>query len=267
VAPAKEKDWESLLAFLARSAVGQAQAINSLSNALDNALLPLIEDQLLLIGNETSSSTEDLESLLLAVSTEGKIKPPAFVSMPQLNSSYLIDEVALGGGSWKMWDRGMVTQLGSGFINSGDFVRAFGHDRDELIRREFAISKTPSAGAELHVVELGPECDHVNGKMVTHRYLLALLVPESLIKDYTQTSKTGGPTRYQNDSVLDYGKIRLSDAGDLDWHLLISCRCFMTLATKIGVDGKCRFRLRRALLEEIAHRYTTHARRPGVMRW
>lgn len=33
----------------------------------------------------------------------------------------------------------------------------------------------------LHVIELGPECNHVQNKVPTHRYLLALLVPVALI--------------------------------------------------------------------------------------
>ena len=44
-------------------------------------------------------------------------------------------------------------------------------------------------------------------------------------------------------------------------------RRVFALAAKIGVDGRAIFRLRRALLEEVAHRYATHARRPGVMRF
>lgn len=262
---APAEDWERLLAFLACEAVGKTQAVESLSNALDSALLPLIEDQLALIGSEPTSSSEDLANLLDVVSAEGPRQCPASISMPHLNTSYLIDETGLDARS-RMWERGMVTELGAGFINSGEFVRAFGHESGALIRQEFAF-KEPSAGAKLHVVELGPECDHVNGKVATHRYLLAILVPELLIGEYTEKSKKGGAVRYRNDSVFDYGQVCLRGPVDKNWHLLISSRCFMTLAAKHAVDGICRFRLRRALLEEVAHRYITHARRPGVMRW
>jgi len=263
--PTPADDWERLLAFLACETVGRTQAKESLRNALDLALLPLLEDQLALIGNEPSSAAEDLENLLGVVSAEGRLQCPDAISIPHLNSSYLIDETGLDASS-RMWERGMVTELGAGFINSGEFVRAFGHDNATLIRNEFAF-KELSGRARLHVVELGPECDHVQGKLVTHRYLLALLVPESLIRDCRETSRSSGNIRYRNESVLDSGRIRLRETADQDWHLLISCRCFMTLAAQIAVDGRCRFRLRRALLEEVAHRYITHARRPGVMRW
>ena len=258
-------DWEKLLAFLACETVGKTQAMNSLSNALDAALLPLLEDQLSLIGNGSSSVDENLENLQGVVSAEGRRQCPTSISIPHLNSSYNIDETGVDAGR-RMWERGMVTELGSGFINSGEFVRAFGHDNAEVISREFAF-KTLNSGAKLHVVELGPECDHVQGKMATHRYLLALLVPESLFDSCIEKSKKGGAIRYRNDSVLDIGQVRLRETVDQNWHLLISCRCFMTLAAHTTVDGKCRFRLRRALLEEVAHRYITHARRPGVMRW
>lgn len=103
-------------------------------------------------------------------------------------------------------------------------------------------------------------------------YLLALLVPVSLLGAFTGKAKgrpaTTGTQRYRNDSVLDIGEVVMRDAPDTTWHLLISCRSFMTLAAKVEVvEGRCHFRLRRALLEEVVHRYVTHARRPGVMRF
>ena len=106
--------------------------------------------------------------------------------------------------------------------------------------------------------------------MVTHRYLLALLVPAPLLGAFTGKPKgkpAGGASRYRNDSVMDIGAIVMRDSPDRSWHLLISCRSFMTLAAKTEVEGRCRFRLRRALLEEVVHRSVTHARRPGVMRF
>lgn len=266
-------DWEALLAYLACEAVGQHEARQDLTPALDAALLPLLEDQLLLIGREPSPSADDIQNLVGIVSSDKRPGCPALVTKSQLNASYLVEEFG-SDANLSMWTRGVVTTLGSAFINSGMFVSAFHHDDASLIRQEFAtraLTDEERRSAQLHVVELGPECDHVQGKVSTHRYLLALLVPVSLIGAFTGASKDGKKTsstvRYRNDSVIDIGKITLIHSIPGEWHLLVSCRCFMALAQKTAVDGTPVFRLRRALIEEVAHRYTTYARRPGVMRF
>jgi len=266
--------WEQLLAHLACQAVGPDEASRDLKSALDEALLPLLEDQLSLIGNEQGAPSEDLKSLHDLVSADAHPSRPVSVAASRLNTSYLIEEVGAGV-AWLTWSRGVVTALGTNFINSGPFVRAFGHDDGSLIRQEFAtrnLTADERRLAKLHVVELGPECDHVNAKVSTHRYLLALLIPTGLLGAFNGgVMKPGKSPQYRNDSVFDAGKfslLPLSVGGQREeWHLLISCRCFMSLAARVPIEGKPRFRLRRALLEDVAHRYSTHARRPGVMRF
>ena len=265
-------EWEGLLAYLACEAVGVDEARTDLTKALDSALLPLLEDQLALMGSQPAPSAEDVQRLIDRVSAKDGPPRPTSIAVSHLNASYLIEETSQGDGS-RMWDRGMVYELSPVHINSGPFVRAFGHIDSMLIRQEFATRDLDDEElrlARLHVVELGPECDHVQGKMVTHRFLLALLFPASLLGAFTGKAKgkpSGGAPRYRNESVLDIGEIVMRDSPDTTWHLLISCRSFMTLAARTEVEGRCRFRLRRALLEEVVHRYVTHARRPGVIRF
>jgi hypothetical protein len=265
-------DWENLLAFLACEAMGQQQAKEDLTVALDEALLPLLEDQLSLIGNEPAPEMDDVQRLLDIVSAEGVRKRPVAVAASQLNTSYLIEELGAASAT-RMWARGTVTALGSGFVNSGPFVNMFGCDDGTLIRREFAtrdLDAEEKRAAKLHIVELGPECDHVQGKVSTHRYLLALLIPTALIGAFTggaKGKKTPDSPRYRNESVMDVGQVSLRTSPPGEWHLLVSCRCFMALPAQTAIEGQPGFRLRRALIEEVAHRYVTYARRPGVMRF
>jgi len=191
----------------------------------------------------------------------------------RLNSSYLIEELSQPN-TVNSWGRGIVTELGPDFVNSDEFVRAFGCDGAVLIRQEFAtrdLNDDERREVKLQLVELGPECDHVQSKISTHRYLLGLLVPNSLIGAFTaqprEQKKPSSKVTLRNDSVIDIGKIAFAQTPDESWHLLVSCRCFMALAAKTSVKGKPRLRLRRTTLEELAHRYATHARRPGVMRF
>jgi len=265
-------DWEKLLAFLAYEAVG-ANANADLISALDSALLPLLEDQLTIIGHDVLPEGDDVQSLAALVADGRRPSRPDAVAVARLNSSYLIEELSQPNTA-NSWGRGIVTELGPNFVNSGEFVRAFGCDGAVLIRQEFAtrdLNDDERREVKLQLVELGPECDHVQSKISTHRYLLGLLVPSSLIGAFTgqprEQKKQSSKVTLRNDSVIDIGKIAFAQTPDESWHLLVSCRCFMALAAKTSVKGKPRFRLRRTTLEELAHRYATHARRPGVMRF
>nr|CBA30142.1 hypothetical protein Csp_C22070 [Curvibacter putative symbiont of Hydra magnipapillata] len=265
VRPAEEraKEWESLLAFLATEAVGKAIAAKNVDAALDSALLPILEDQLSFVGGGTTAQIADTHPLQVALSGS-RPKRPKKISVARLNACYLVDEAGAASPKGE-FERGMVIQLPGGFVNSGEFMRHFGREKSELLQKEFLCGvATPEqiSMLPLHVVELGPECDHVQSKVSTHRYLLALLVPVALMELCQRES--GG---YHNDSVIDAGRIAFKGAPADEFHLLISTRCFMALAPGVSVGGKCKFRLRRMSIEEVVHRYTSHTRRPGVMRF
>lgn len=264
------EDWERLLAFLATEAIGQESAKKRLISALDSALLPLLEDQLQLIGDEPTAPAEDLTRLLSFIEEAG-FDCPKDVIKSKLNTSYLIEEIPPGADA-DSCSRGMVSCLGGSYLNSGPFLNAFHYDVDTLIQKEFAtreLSREEKSKVKLHIVELGPECDHVQGKIGTQRYLLSILVPSEIYSAFVGTA-AGKPIksiRYKNDSIIDIGRVHLNHSTHGEYHLLISSRCFMTLPAKAAVHCTPKFRLRRALLEEVAHRYITYARRPGVMRF
>ncbi len=266
IAEQRTKAWESLLAFLAAEAVGPEVAPRSVDAALDSALLPILEDQLSFVGRTSATPIPETHPLRIALSVSPRPLRPDGISFARLNASYLIDEAGAASPKGE-FERGMVIQLPGGFINSGPFIRNFGKERSDLIRAEFLLkSKTVTAEQvgqlALHVVELGPECDHVQGKVATHRYLLALLVPSELIS-LCYSQKTG----YNNLSVINVGLMAFKNAPQEEFHFLISTRCYMTMPPGAALGGKCRFRLRRMAIEEVMHHYTTHARRPGVMRF
>ena len=268
VAEQRTTQWESLLAFLAAEAVGPAVAQRNVDVALDSALLPILEDQLSFVGGTSATPIPETHPLRIAMSVAPRPQRPVGISVARLNASYLIDEAGADSPKGE-FERGMVIQLPGSFINSGQFMRLFGKERSDLVCAEFLLKdKAKTASAEdigklaLHVVELGPECDHVQGKVSTHRYLLALLVPSALIG--LCKTKSGG---LNNASVIDAGLMAFKKAPEEEFHLLISTRCYMTLAPGYALGGLCRFRLRRLSIEEVVHHYTTHARRPGVMRF
>jgi hypothetical protein len=258
--------WASLLAFLAAEAVGPKVAPNNIHAALDSALLPILEDQLSFVGGTSATPIPETHPLRTALSVSPRPKRPDGISVARLNASYLIDEAGAASPKGE-FERGMVIQLSEDFINSCQLIRQFGKERSDLICAEFLLKGKEMTAEQLsqltlHVVELGPECDHVQGKVSIHRYLLALLVPSALIS-LCYSKKSG----YNNQSVIDVGLMAFKNAPQEEFHLLISTRCFMTLPPSSALGGLCRFRLRRLSIEEVVHHYTTHARRPGVMRF
>lgn len=260
----RTKEWESLLAYLGTEAVGQTIAATNIDAALDSALLPILEDQISFVGGNSTVKISDTHPLHVALSGS-RPKRPKGISVARLNASYLIDEAGAASPKGE-FERGMVFQLPGSFVNSGDFMRQFGREKSELLHKEFLCSDGVTAeqisALPLHVIELGPECDHVQGKVSTHRFLLALLVPVALMS--LCEKKRGG---YNNDSVMNAGQIAFKRAPADEFNLLISTRCFMALAPGASIGGQCKFRLRRISIEEVVHRYTSHTRRPGVMRF
>jgi hypothetical protein len=258
--------WTDLLTYLAQEAVGKNKAQISPISALDDALLPLLEDQLSRRSNYADVAENKLgrpiETKLK--SSEKNLKRPTNISATALNTHYLIDIVDPG--TSYIWERGMVTELGGAFRNSGQFIGFFGQNVDWLIKNEFVLPdskllKDVLTKAQLHIVELSAECDQVQEKVATHRYLLALKVPENLI-DACKSKNN----KYANESIKDIGNLQLPNQAE-NFHLLVSCRRFMVLPPKAKIDGVCRFRLRRSVIDELAHYYVTHSRRPGVMRF
>lgn len=271
----KLKEWGKLTAFLGAQAVGGLNARKNIQSAVDQALLPLVEDHLsLMMGDDNVSA----DAILEYIKENGSVKRPVKISASQLHTGYLIEAIESDFNSMGSI-RGVVLELASSFVNSGSFINSFGYEKSELLKREFlnnqeSLTVEESALIKLHVVELGAECDHVNDKVSTYRYLLAVLVPSELLNLFNgegrKDRKEKGKLKFNNSSVIDAGCFSIKpnkDENAKDFHLLISCRCFMALAKGKSAAGVPRFRLRRALLEEVAHHYVTHARRPGVMRF
>lgn len=262
----KDSQWCDLLAYLAQEAVGKNQSIKTPTLALDNALLPLVEDQLFrqtTVSNDDDVSNNPIAKRLSSLSGNKKLELSPEIPAKTLNAHYLVDEATE---SSSTWERGMVTRLRKDFLSSPKFVGLFGCNADDLIDQEFAIGGSVDDEVKkqvtLHVVELGAECDHVQDKVKSHRYLLALQVPSLQMSKFFNDKKN----RPANDSIWDIGEISFGQSAD-SFHLLISCRRFMVLPSKVQVDGSCKFRLRKAVVEELSHHYVTYLRRPGAMRF
>lgn len=256
------EQWHQLLAYLSTEAVGEVQARKSPVSALDAALLPILEDRL----HTSTEDTNPLNSLLESKFGSGTGK----VSKSSLNAHYLVSTLAKNTDTSSS-SRGVVSIIDK---ESWDAEQSelWGGTCNDILIQEFFLAGQQDVDDNFKkqlkpcVVTLTPECDDVQGKVGSFRYLLGVLIPYSNTEKLRHYSKS--KRQYSNLSIFDVGVLSV-DVGDglSDYCLLISCNRFFAKPTADLLHVEPKLRLRRATLEELSHHYATHARRPGVMRF
>lgn len=251
--------WVTLLGHLAKETVGK-EAEDLPVRAMDLALLPLLEDRLL---NSSLSPNHELQDVL-----RGHLGArPKSVSASMLNGHYLLEVLAedstLGPAA-----RGVVSVID---VDSWEenFKPEFNLCWTELVKSDFVFREKwgdlPGSMRPV-LITLTPECDDVQGKVVSHRYLFGVVFKESEFKQDKYYSKKRD--KFNSLAIFDVGLISLASGEDVaDHRLLISCSRFIARSGVELAGVKPRYRLRRAVVEELAHHYATHARRPGVLRF
>lgn len=92
------EEWLKLLAFLSQEAVGKTAAISNASGALDNALLPVLEDQLRVQPSNPYETDNPICDNLSSMG-DAKLKLSASIDRASLNSFYLVEDFEAGGDS------------------------------------------------------------------------------------------------------------------------------------------------------------------------
>lgn len=254
--------WHKLLAFLSTEAVGLAQAQATPVAAMDAALLPVLEDRL----DVSAEYVAGLNTLL----AEQFGNAPIGVSKSSLNTHYLVS-VLSNPAVFLPSTRGMVS-----IVDRAGWDEAcpdlWGASCNEVLGREFLMSVDYAKDGKVLnsltpcVVTLTPECDDVQGKVYSYRYLLGVFIPVADVDRARYFSKK--QAKYSNLSIFDVGVLSLDlGVGIKDYRLLVSCNRFFAKPVKDLLHVQPKLRLRRSTLEELSHHYTTHARRPGVMRF
>lgn len=255
--------WLDLLTYLSQEAVGLESALSNSRAAIDNALLPVLEDQL----RFSVSGGEDAECPISKklLGQEGKkSKLSTAINKYSLNSFYLVENLSAEAAiSCKA--RGVVSIPIDGNV---DFISAkfgfewvdvlydefvlFGHEKDR--KQELATRTKPC------LVSLSAECDEVQGKIPSHRYLLGIVVNAADLGEFFNLKK-GGLARAALQLI---GDVKIDGS---ERTLIVSCRRFMSEHSGVESPLRSVARLRRSTLDELVHHYTTYARRPGVMRF
>lgn len=256
------EEWLHLLSFLSQEAVGKSAAISNASSALDNALLPVLEDQLRIQISNTLEADNPIGKNLES-SGDAKLKLSSSISRASLNSFYLVEDFE-DGKTLPYNFRGVISKL-NGETESFTLTH-FGAEWIEILYSEFIFDgekavrdKQLAERARPCLISLSAECDEVQGKIPSHRYLLGVVFDPADLKNFLRSG------RLARAALQNIGLVRI---GGLEQCVLVSCRRFTSEhSVSFSFPVSPVARLRRNTLEEIIHHYTTHARRPGVMRF
>jgi hypothetical protein len=256
----------TVLARMAQEALGYPHAINAPSKGLTQALLPILQD---ILEWAPESHTKALSGFL-GITKKSKIKLPSDDLAPLLNDFFIHAEGNVSG----PLERGASIRLDEAYLTSPNgFFEDIGlcetaGDWSEAMCNEFYVDwknkRQKPDGAEIkaglepknvYAIELSAVCDHAQNKQRTQRFLLALFVPTyQLCTIQNEKGELAHAALYMTpDITID------SVVG----RLLISFRTFIARPHETPLQGDCITRLRKDVVEEVAHQYASHMRRPG----
>jgi len=261
---------KSTLKRMSQEALGLPHAPNAPTKGVYQALSPIAQDWL---SHEAEKGALD-EFLDLNSKTSTPL-PAVIAGKPKLatllNDFFIHTEQS----NVKPFERGALIRVSETFLNGEYFglvheigLTENGNDWREAICVEFGFQFTQKSEADknpckslisaknIYVVELSADCDYAQDKARSHRFLLALFVPNPDLKNFYSKSKN----LYANEAIYSTPEITLDG---VEGKLLISCRVFISRPNKKTIPGNPVTRIRQEVLSEIAHHYATHMRRPG----
>lgn len=259
--------WLDLIAYLAQEAVGRENAKLDPLRAIDNALLPILEDQFRYsLPNDASNAFDHIKEKL----SKAKLTLPLGVSAAKLHSYYLVEEITVPNAHHNL--RGTISTIKEDDFDKF-FSQCFASKWRTLMLDEFIVQggervlyqearNTPDLPKRLSpcLISLSPECDDVQGKVVTQRYLLGVILPA---EDKRFCELDGKLAR---DALHSIGTVEHQGVEKV---IIVSCRRFLAVPSTALKTMPLTpiLRLRRTMIDELSHQYTTYTRRPGVMRF
>lgn len=258
---------------MSQEALGSAHAPSKPASGFAQAMMPIFQDCWERIHED---QMPDVKSFLGTIK-KGKIQLPE--SIPSRLNNYFIHAE---GNVSSATERGALINMSEEYLCkvSGGFCSRIGLNGDtpgdwrESICSEFAVNwkgiRTQESGVAtkssllpqyIYAVELSPECDHAQNKQRSQRFFVAIFVPNEQMNAFSKTDKDGIPTfEPANAAIYVTPEIFLRNVAG---RLFVSCRQFISKPHNQSPPGECVSRLRKDSIEELAHHYASHLRRPG----
>lgn len=172
---------EKIVSLLAYESTGFKSAPEIKEKSFNNGLFSLVENE---YDNISDNPIWDKSTLVdcKKIELEEKIKL-------ELNTYLSIDEIDFSNDIKKIFNKGMLT-----FINDKEIFLKKTLGNNNCINEEFSsASKEFSADNLKEIIigalEISPDCDHANKKIKLPRFLLSVLIPNTVLIDNNKSQK------------------------------------------------------------------------------
>lgn len=260
-----DQELAKLLGSASCAAVGFKRAKADVARAIEEGLLPLIEDQLATLQTEPTYS--QLWTAAVPAACIPRIPSGNSVDAAGMNRHYLIEE---GNGVAKT-DRGVWVELADVHATDAGIKKLFGFANKNALLGEFLevpshykrLKPKVKTRVRVGLLEIGAECDHAQGKVGLHRFALCVLIPAEY-KRYTYFS--GGKPRVKRDTKNNaIHRFPLLKINNTEMIIKVNFRYILGLTASSEILGAPLFRVRRQVLNEIAYKCAQHLARPGFV--
>jgi len=268
-APSHVALLQDVLTIIANETLGPKNALSFPSEAVDQGLLPVLNDRLQNIDRGSHNWKKSLPNIGEKVTIDESMKA-------KLNSFYHIEKIEK---DYPKNHRGVFIPLSSEYISDDANLKKICSKLgvasiDEILYSEF-IDETKIQKENLMdnlkeislgFVELSAECDHAQKKTKLHRYLVAALIPEKLIGHCTF-----GKKNTKHEGIYRVPSFYLENERYI---LKLSFKYQIGTKDKFIINsqefnhkwfGNPLFRLRDQILSDITFKCSQYISRPGIV--
>jgi len=264
---AEQDKVRRVLSRMAQEALGVPHAPQAPARGLTQAFFPIAQECL-----ECDPNTDKQNAFLHIPNGETIALPDGHIE-PLLNDFFVHTERS----DLQHLQRGAVIRLSEDYLADPNGLSkdvgltATPGNWKEVVCAEFAMNwhkKNPqdrtTIGNSVQVrnvfaIELSADCDHAQDKPRTQRFMFSIFAPsqpEAERKYFYSSSKGMGAS----DAIYVTPEITIDGVVG---RLMISCRTFFARPHSQHLIGDVVSRLRKEVVDEISHQYSSHMRRPG----
>lgn len=258
-------EMEKTLAIIGNQTLGEKNAKDYPSEALDSGLAPVVYDRLRVMSTTNDTWKGAIPELGVKLKTPDAMKAA-------LNSFYHVETV---GEDFSKSCRGVFVELNPETRHSSKFHKKLGIDVNTLINEEFIKVLTTKNTQDdvarnakvrddiiLGFIEISAECDQAQRKTKLHRYALAALIP---------IEHVGAAKGEAHDGIYRLPEVLIDNKKyvvKISFKYQIGTKPETMVSEERYINkwlGNPKFRLRNQILSEIAFRSAQYSSRPGII--
>jgi len=256
---------KKLFTAIANESLGGKNAKENPDKAINQGLMPVLDDRLSLMNNETGS---DWDSCLTDIGQKIDLDDN---QKAKLNSYFHIEKVP---NDYPPTARGIFVELDGTIINDPEKKKKLeehlGSSLKQILMEEFLSCKEGTKSdrkkvrqnTKLGFIEISAACDYAQKKVKLNRYILGAMIPIKYNK-YTLFYNDKKEERTTNhEGIYRLPPIRVNAK---DYIVKISFKYQIGTHDKNSWFGSSVFRIREQILADIVFRCAQYSSRPGII--